>query len=98
MPPLQCAYCHTPIADDVHPYTMKVELFPRIEESLEFTQQDLDLDFDQEIQNIVEQLESLSEAEAQLEEERVYSCFSFVVCPACRDYLANQFRQSSSPA
>jgi hypothetical protein len=97
MKDLLCANCRKPIAEGVHPYTMRIEIFPRVEESLEFQPEDLEGDFDEEIQQIVEQLEAMSETEAQLEEERVYSCFTFVLCPSCRDFLASQFRSSSSP-
>lgn len=75
---------------------MKVEIFPRVEESLQFSEADLEKDITAELQNIVEQLEAMSDQEVELEEERVYSCFKFVLCPACRDVLAAGFRRSVS--
>ena len=94
MPGQECTYCHEEIAEGVHPYTMRIELFPRVEESLEFSKADLEVDFDEEIRKIVEQLEAMGEHEARIEEERVYSAFSFVLCPACRDRLAAQLRRN----
>lgn len=91
---LKCGNCHNEIPHGVHGYTMKVEMYPRVEESLEFSEVDLQKDINAELQAIVEQLEAMSDQEVELEEERVYSCFKFVLCRECRDALATGFRRS----
>jgi len=91
---LKCGNCHSDIPHGTHGYTMKVEIYPRVEESLEFSEADLAKDITAELHDIVEQLEAMSDQEIELEEERVYSCFKFVLCPACRDTLAVGFRRS----
>ena len=91
---LQCSNCHGFISIGVHPYTIRIELFPRVEESLEFTQGDFEIDFDEEISKIVQRLEAMSEDEKRLEEERTYSSFSFVLCISCRDKLSKALRHN----
>ena len=91
---LQCSNCHGFIPNGVHPYTIRIELFPRVEESLEFTQGDFEIDFDEEISKIVQRLEAMSEDEKRLEEERTYSSFSFVLCISCRDKLSKALRHN----
>lgn len=90
----QCANCHEPIPEDAHPHTMKIELFPLADDPLEISEEDLQINFDEEIKKIVGQLEAMDEAETKLQEERVYSSFSFVLCGRCRDLLARQLRQN----
>ncbi len=91
---MRCSNCHREIPHPVHPYTMRIELFPRVEESLQFSEADLEKDCDEEIKKIIAQLEAMDDEEAQLEEERVYSAFNFVLCPACRDFLAKQLKSN----
>lgn len=93
--PLTCANCRARIPDGVHPYTMRIELFPRIEESLNITPEDLEIDFDTELKKIVEQLKAMSDDEVQAEEERIYSRFHFVVCDACREMLAKSLKENA---
>ncbi len=92
---LTCANCRARIPDGVHPYSMRIELFPRIEESLIITTEDLEIDFDTKLKKIVAQLEAMSEDEVQAETERVYSRFHFVVCDACRDMLARSLKENA---
>lgn len=90
----RCGNCGEKIPEGVHPYTMKIELFPRVEESLQFSESDFEIDCTEEIKKIIAKLEAMDEEQTQLEEERVYSSFSFVVCPACRDQLARQLKRN----
>lgn len=90
----RCGYCHRIIPPGVHPYTMRVELFPRVADSLQIEAGDLEVDFDAELKDLVAQLESLSEEEVRIQEERAYSRFCFILCPACRDALAGSFGSS----
>lgn len=90
----RCGYCHREIAPGVHPYTMRIELFPRVADSLEIRLEDLEVDFDAEMKALVEQLEAMSEEEIETQEERIYTRFCFILCPACRDRLVRQFGES----
>ena len=94
MTPLQCGNCGQAIPEGIHPYTMRIEFFPRVEESLEISEADFDVDFDEEIKKIVNQLEAMGEEEVELQEAKVYSSFSFVLCGTCRDLLASQLRRN----
>ncbi len=38
MAKLLCSHCNEAIPHGVHPYTMRIELFPRAEESVEFSE------------------------------------------------------------
>jgi hypothetical protein len=89
-----CGYCHQRIPSGVHPYTMRVELFPRVADTLEIRPEDLELDFDAEMKAIIAQLESMSPDEIGQQEERIYTRFCFILCPSCRDSLVSQFGDS----
>lgn len=90
----ECGNCHCEIGEGVHPYTVKIELYPRVDESLEITEADLKVDFDAELKKIIEKMEAMSEEERKLEEERIYTRFNFTLCPRCRDALARQLRSN----
>ena len=94
MAPLVCGNCLAPIPEGIHPYTMRIELFPRVEESTQISEEDMEIDLDAEIKKTIAQLEAMSEEERTLEEERVFSSFSFALCGACRDLLAQQLRRN----
>jgi glycine cleavage system protein P-like pyridoxal-binding family len=89
----RCINCRRSIADGVHPYTIRVEMFPRVEESIKISPEEMEVDCDAEIQRLVDRLESMSEAERIEEEERVYVSFSYTICPACRDLLTAQLKR-----
>ncbi len=90
----QCGYCHQRISPEVHPYTMRIELFPRVADTLEIRPEDLELDFDTEMKALIAQLESMSPDEIDQEEERIYTRFCFILCPSCRDSLVKRFGES----
>ncbi len=94
MPTPRCGNCHREIPPTIHPYTMKIELFPRVEESLKMIEAGLEIDCDEEMKKIIAQLEAMDEEQTKLEEERVYSIYRFVVCPQCRDLLAEQLKRN----
>lgn len=94
MPNRRCGYCHQAIPEGVHPYTMRIELFPRVEDSLDVQSGDLEIDFDAEMRALVEQLEAMNEEEVRLQEERIYTRFCFILCQSCRDALASRFGES----
>lgn len=90
----RCGYCHRTIPSNVHPYTMRIELFPRVADSLTISPSDLQADFDAEMRELIAKLEAMSEEQIRLQEERMYTRFCFVLCPDCRDGLVQKFRQS----
>lgn len=92
MPSLRCGNCHAELPEGVHPYTMRIELFPRVEESTRISGADLEQDIDEEIRRAIAQLSAMTEEEQIRQEERVYSSFSFVLCARCRDWLAQQLK------
>ena len=94
MPDLICDNCNKAIAGTVHPYTMKIELFARVEESLKIAEGNEAIDFDAEIRKIIAQLESMSSIEREEEESRIYTSFQYVLCTPCRDSLARRLKRS----
>lgn len=94
MDPRRCGYCHREIPAEVHPYTMRIELFPRVADSLEIRLEDLEIDFDKEMKDLVAQLEAMTEEEVKSQEERIFTRFCFILCPACRDLLVDRFSES----
>ena len=96
MRPVRCGNCQEEIPEETHPYTIRIEFFPRLEDSLHISKSDLEVDFDEELKRVIEKLEAMSTKEAQLEEERVYSSFTFTLCLKCRDLLALQLKRNVS--
>lgn len=94
MEPKRCINCQSELGEDQQPYTLKIELYQSVEESLNVSEKDLSANFDDEIQKIITQMESMSAQEREIEEERVYSAFTFTLCVRCRDHLAQQLRRS----
>lgn len=88
-----CRHCSREIPSGVHPYTMRIELFPCVEESLQISERELGEDSERKMREIVRALEAMDEEEIRLQEERVYSCFRLVVCPRCRDEIAAGLRR-----
>ncbi|HOE95062.1 MAG TPA: hypothetical protein PLS90_10245 [Candidatus Sumerlaeota bacterium] len=85
-----CAYCHQPIPANVHPYTLRLELFPAVEPSLQIREEDLKLDFEAEMRRLIRIMEQMDEAQVVEQEQRMFLSRSFTLCPACRDRLARQ--------
>jgi hypothetical protein len=95
---MQCAYCHQPIPDDVHPYTLRMELFPAIEPSLKVVEADLDRDFDAELQRLIQMMEKMDDAEVIEQEKRIFVRHTFTLCNGCRDRLAVQLERFKPPS
>lgn len=91
---LACADCQEEIPEGAQPYTMRIELFASIDDPLEISAEELETNFEAELKKIVGQLEAMSEEELELQEERVHSAFSFVLCTRCRDSLAERLRRN----
>ena len=93
MSQIQCQHCQGGIAPKVHPYPMKVEFYPRVEESLTISAEDLAADHTTAMEKLIEQMEAMTGAEVRREEERIYTRLEFVLCPRCRDELVGQMRR-----
>jgi hypothetical protein len=95
---MHCAYCHQPIPDGVHPYTLRLELFPAIEPSLQIAEADLERDFDAELQRLIEMMEQMDEHQVVEQEKRMFVSHAFTLCRGCRDRLAAQLERLKPPA
>ncbi len=87
-----CANCGRWLAEGHQTYTMKIELFASVEDPLVLSEKDLAADLEQEMKALIEKLGSMSDVEVRREEERVYSVYTFTLCPPCRDLLAGLLR------
>lgn len=93
----QCDYCRGLIAKDVHPYTLRLELFPAIEPSLEISQEDLEIDFEAEMKRLIELMESMDAGQVQQQEKLMFVAHGFTLCPACRNKIAEQLETLLPP-
>jgi hypothetical protein len=93
-----CNYCRAAIPPKVHPYTLKLELFPAIEPSLNFTAADLAADHEAEMRRLIEQMNRMSDAEVAAQEKLVYIAHQFTLCPACRHRIAQDLERLMPPA
>jgi hypothetical protein len=94
----QCDYCRQPIAKSVHPYTLRLELFPAVEPSLEITAQELKGDFATAMERLIKIMEQMDEGEVIEQEKRVFLTHKFTLCPACRHKLAQRLARLQPPA
>lgn len=88
-----CDYCHQPLTAGVHPYTLRLELFPAVEPSLQIQPADLETDLAAEMERLVRQMEEMDDGEALRQEKLMYTTFAFTLCPACRERLAGQLER-----
>lgn len=86
----RCQYCHKPLGKGVHPYTLRLELFPSVEDSLQISESEMTIDFEKEMKRLIDLMESMDEAQVRQEEKKMFMAFSFTLCPKCRDKLAGQ--------
>ncbi len=93
----RCDYCKTEIGDGIHPYTLRLELFPAVEPSLTITAEDLERDFDAEIAAIVKALEQMSDEEALDQEKLMFVRHQFTLCPRCRHRIAGELERLLPP-
>jgi hypothetical protein len=85
-----CDYCHNEIGEGVHPYTLRLELFPAIEPSLNLSAKDLEIDFEAEMKRLIALMESMDDAEVVRQEKLMFVAHAFTLCPACRERIARQ--------
>lgn len=89
-----CQYCKGEIPISVHSYTMKIQMYPSVEDSLQITEADLKKDPLEEMMLIIKSMEAMDEQEVRIQEDRIYSTFSFMICRKCRDRLSSEFRDT----
>lgn len=85
-----CDYCHNPLPGQVHPYTLRMELYPAIEPSLNFQGGEHKVDVEAEISRLVEIMKSMSDEEVAEQEKLVFTAREYTLCRACRDRIASQ--------
>lgn len=87
-----CTNCDSAIPNGVHPYTVRIEVFPSRDEILDLDEIDLTRDLKSGMKILIQRMEEMSDEDVALETERMYSRFEFLVCPGCRDRLAPRLR------
>lgn len=90
-----CQYCHRSIEEDVHPYTLKMELYPAVEPSLQINEKDLQIDLEEELRRLVEMMEQMGEGEIVEQEKLIYFKRTFTLCPRCRHKLVEELDRLS---
>lgn len=88
-----CDYCRQSIPEKVHPYTLRLELFPAVEPSLTIKDADPDVDLADEMERLVRQMEAMDDGEVMRQEKLMFVSYTFTVCPACRERLAQQLER-----
>ena len=85
----KCDYCHTPIAPGAHPFTLRLELFPAVEPSLQISEQEMEASGNgQDLRELLRIMEEMSDEEVARQEKIVYFSHKFTLCPACRHTMA----------
>jgi hypothetical protein len=83
---VECALCGKPIPPNAH-YIVRIDVFadPSMPEMT--SEQLAQMDADSEIENLLDQMKSMSEQELQ---DQVHRRFEFTLCRACqREFLVN---------
>lgn len=88
-----CDHCHQTIPEKVHPFTLRLELFPAVEPSLTIKEDDPGVDLCAEMERLVRQMEKMDDGEVLRQEKLMHVSYSFTLCPACRERLAGQLER-----
>lgn len=88
-----CAYCRQTIPVGMYPFTLRLELFHAVEETLEIDQTTLTQDLGDEMQRLIAIMEKMTDLEVEEEEKRMYVSYAFTLCRPCRDRLAHQLER-----
>jgi len=97
MPKPHCDYCRKPLRPKAHPFTLKIELYPAVEPSLEISENELKGDTHGELEKLIEAMAAMDDAEAAKQEALMFMRWKFTLCRACRDKLATQFSGLGPP-
>jgi hypothetical protein len=92
-----CDYCRQPISPNVHPYTLRLELFPAIEPSLEISAQQMQIDFAAEMERLIRLMEEMDEGAVIHQEKLMFVAHRFTLCPSCRNLLAARLERLQPP-
>jgi hypothetical protein len=93
----RCHYCHKHIGGEIHPYTLKLELFPAIEPSLKITAEQLEIDFESEFNHLIEMMQEMQESDLVKQENLTFISHSFTLCPDCRHHITAQLEMLRPP-
>lgn len=86
----RCDYCHRIIPSKVHPYTLRLELFPEVETSLSIPSDAKPTDLAAEMEKLVKLMAEMDEGEVIRQEKLMFVAHQFMLCPACRDKVAEK--------
>jgi hypothetical protein len=88
-----CEACGTTIEKPDLAFRMKIELFADPTPP-EFTQEDLERDYAEEMRRLIEEFESMNPRDA---EDEVYEAYLFTLCAVCRKKMHEDLRQRQMP-
>lgn len=90
-----CDYCRQNMPDAVHPFTLKLELFPAVEPSLEIKPSEFEGNMSEEMERLINEMAKMEDSEVLRQEKLMYVSYCFTLCPACRERLAGQLERLS---
>ena len=94
----RCDYCHKMPAKGAHPFTLRLELFPAVEPSLNISPEDLERDLKGEMERLIKLLEQMDESQVVEQEKQMFVSYSFTLCGPCRHRIAQQLARLAPPA
>jgi hypothetical protein len=97
MPKPHCDYCRKTLRPKAHPFTLRIELFPAVEPSLEISEAELQGDIHGELERLIESMAAMDDIDAMKQEKLMFMAYRFTLCRACRDKLAAQFERLGPP-
>jgi len=92
-----CDYCRQSIPEKVHPFTLRMELFPAVEPSLQVSKKELEIDFEAEMKRLIDMMEKMDDVAVFQQEKLVHLEHTFTLCPECRHRLARQLDRLTPP-
>ena len=88
-----CDYCHKPIPENAYPFTLRLELFPAVEPSLQISERELAETSREALRDLIESLEKMDDNQVAAQEKLIYFSHKFTLCPACRHTMAAQLER-----
>lgn len=88
-----CKQCKREVEDKHDLFTLKIELYPAVEPSLEITSDDLESDFQAEYERLIEIMNQMGEKDVAKQEKLVYLSHNLSLCPDCRHHVAQMLEQ-----
>ena len=84
----RCDYCSLEIGDQEQGYGLNIEMFA-LADPLEFNEEDLKKDYQEELEKLVKKMELLNVVE---EEDKIHEMYRFILCPDCRADLHRRLK------